>query len=103
MPTVRAVEHVLLRAGEPRVTDRTSGFQVRAAGRGTVTVRWCTPDGEPAAGAGVSFLEAYAPILRDAGISAVVTTDRLGPRVLCLPGPVIGRRPSRAAAIRDAS
>ena len=103
MPTARAVTDALLLAGERRATRRAGGFRVDAPRGGAVIVRWCAPERERDSCAGLRFLEEYARLLRDAGICALVTTDGAEPRVLCSPGPVIGRRPLGRATMRRAS
>jgi hypothetical protein len=103
MPTVRAVTHALLLAGERRATGPTGGFHVDAPHAGVVTVRWCAPEREHDSYAGLGFLEEYARLLRDAGICALVTTDGAEPRVLCSSGPVLGRRDHGRATMRQAS
>jgi hypothetical protein len=94
MPTIGAVTQALLRAGERRASRRTGGFRATGSGSGTVVVRWHAPE----RGGGLAFLEEYAALLRDAGICAVVATDGPEPRVLCLPGRVIGQRARRSPA-----
>lgn len=87
MPSVKDVERALLRAGEPRSTSASGGFDARALGRGTVIVRWRASNRDDAPGADLAFVEAYAPILRDAGFNATVAADALGARVVCSPNP----------------
>jgi hypothetical protein len=101
--TARAVADALLLAGECRATGPAGGFQVDAPRDGSVIVRWRAPEGEHRSSAGLGFLEEYSRLLRDAGICALVTTDGAEPRVVCSPGPVLGRRPHRRVAMCEAS
>jgi hypothetical protein len=101
--TVRTVTDALLLAGERRATGPAGGFHVEAPRDGVASVRWCAPERERDSSAGLGFLEEYARLLRDAEICALVTTDGPEPRVLCSPGPVLGRRPRSRGTMRQAS
>ena len=85
MSTVGAVTSVLLRAGERRATERAGGFQVEAPDARVVLVRWRAPRHQPHSAAGLAFVEEYARLLRDVGVSALVITDGGDPRVLVQP------------------
>ena len=97
MPTLAEVERVLVKAGEPRATDRVGGFVVEGREE-TIEVRWSVPPAGDAPGARLHALELCARILRDAGIRATLVADEHEPRVVCLPRRRAGRPRTRRPA-----
>ena len=91
MSTIGVVTGALLRAGERRATERAGGFQVEAPAARVIFVRWRAPRHQPNSAAGLAFVEEYARLLRDVGVSALVSTDGGDPRVLVQPDRNMGR------------
>ena len=91
MSTVGVVTGALLRAGERRAPERAGGFQVEAPDARIVLVRWRAPRHQRHSAAGLAFVEEYARLLRDVGVSALVITDGGDPRVLVQPDRSMGR------------
>jgi hypothetical protein len=82
---IEAVKRALWN-GEERpfsALGRSAGFVVADDSDGHIAVRWRAPRGQDD-GQRLGHLEAYAVILRDAGIRAFVTLSAPETRVVCL-------------------